>query len=256
MLALHELQQQFAAALYGNAATTLPEYLISDAIVGTQRLQIYRNNVHATLTAALAATYPVVQRLVGNAFFEGCAQAYITLYHSTSGNVSHYGAHFAAFLSQFPPAQTLAYLPDVARLEWACHSTTLCAKASAFPLPRLAAIAPEYWSTLQLELHPSAQLIASTYPILAIWQANQDFATPSTLTLTTTQEYLLVLRRTDVAEIIYLNASTFAFLSQCNAGATFDSACAAALEAESDLDLTALLSRCITEQFVVDFSLP
>lgn len=256
MLALRELQQQFATALYDAESTAVQGCIEAGGITAPQRLQIYRNNLRTTLTEALAATYPVVRRLVGDDFFERCAHHYITLEPSRSGNVSDYGARFAGCLQQFPPAQALPYLPDVARLEWARHEAAKHPCAAPFPLARLASIAPEYWGTLHLYLHPSSQLVTSDYPILAIWLANQEAAVNSTVALTPTQEFLLIVRHVDDVQILRLTASEHAFLEQCRIGAPFDAACAAALDQHADLDVTALLSRFIAERIIVDFSPP
>jgi hypothetical protein len=42
-----------------------------------ERLDIYRNTFLLTLTKALRLCFPVVQKLVGDEFFEGAAQVFI-----------------------------------------------------------------------------------------------------------------------------------------------------------------------------------
>src|SRR2546423_667622 len=75
---------------------------------------VYRRNVLANLRGALAATYPVVARLVGSAFFDEAARRYALACPSASGDLNDYGASFADFLERYEQARSLAYLPDVA----------------------------------------------------------------------------------------------------------------------------------------------
>src|SRR5262245_40379998 len=76
-LALPELQAAFAGYLLGAERGDLAAGIVPGAISAAGRLAIYRNHVRISLTGALAATYPVVQRLVGEAFFAGAARTYV-----------------------------------------------------------------------------------------------------------------------------------------------------------------------------------
>jgi hypothetical protein len=87
------------------------------------RLAVYHRSVRANHDAALAAAYPVVRRLVGDAFFGEAAARYAQAFPSRCGDLHVYGSAFALFLAQYEHARDLAYLPDVARLEWAVHES-------------------------------------------------------------------------------------------------------------------------------------
>ena len=82
-------------------------------------------------------------------------------------------ATIAVFLASYPPARELGYLPDVARLEWAIDQANIAADAAPFDLSALASVAPDALGEMRFQLHPSARLIASPYPVLRIWQVNQ-----------------------------------------------------------------------------------
>lgn len=81
------------------------------------RFAIYRNNLIVSLVDALADTYPVVQQLVGEEFFRAMAHEFVRVQLPASPVLAHYGAGFAEFIEDFPPAAGLPYLPDLARLE-------------------------------------------------------------------------------------------------------------------------------------------
>ena len=137
------------------------------------RLAVYRHGALANLSSSLAATYSVVARLVGDAFFAAAARRHALAAPSASGNLDDYGGDFPAFLAGYPHAQGLPYLADVARLEWALHEARRAPEARPLDLARLATMTPEGAGAVRVALHPSVHFVTSAYPVLAIWEANQ-----------------------------------------------------------------------------------
>ena len=160
MSALALLQRDFMRALLDDAQPAAPG------------IEVYRESVRATHAAALAATYPVVRRLVGDAFFAEAARRHAATHASMSGDLNEYGAGFAAFLARYAPAASLAYLADVAALEWACQECALATESAAFDFSALANIAPGDHGALRFTLHPAVRLVASAHPIVSIHAAN------------------------------------------------------------------------------------
>jgi len=160
MKKLADRQREFLADLYGEAPLAV-------------RAAIYRRNLLANLRDALGAAYPVVRRLVGEAFFAEAADCFARAHPSTSGDLHRYGDGFCAFLEGYAPARSLAYLPDVAQLEWAVARAFHAADARAFDFAALAAIPEDTRGAVVLALQPAATLIRSDYPIASIWEANQ-----------------------------------------------------------------------------------
>src|SRR4029077_8861696 len=155
--ALAEIQRDFLDTVYGEAPLT-------------GRAAIYRRNVLANLRGALAAAYPVVRRLVGDAFFDEAADRYARAHPSASGDLHRHGEAFAAFLERYAPARDLDYLPDVARLEWIIAQAFHAADARVFDFAALAALPEVERGRIRLDLQPPARLIESPHPILSIWE--------------------------------------------------------------------------------------
>lgn len=135
------------------------------------RFTIYQRNHVAGLSAALAKTFPVVQRLVGEAFFAAMAARFIFQSPPRVPMLADYGAGLADFITAFEPAESLPFLADVARLEFARVRAWHAADHQSPPLDgadAVAALLPH-----RIALHPSASLIHSNHPVLAIWAANQ-----------------------------------------------------------------------------------
>ena len=169
---LADLQATFVQALL-RAGLHVPDSV--ESIAGAsreQRLGIYRNNVKASLVAALVARFPVIRRLVGEEFFEATALVFVEHHPPRSPILAEYGADFASFLEGFEPAGELPYLPDIARLEWVRQQAFHAADAEPIGIERLAALAGASLEAACFTLHPAAFVVASPWPIVSIWTTN------------------------------------------------------------------------------------
>ena len=211
MSALGTVQREFMAALFAPGEPT-------DGGVA-----VYRRNVLANLAGALASTYPVVRRLVGEAFFGEAARRHALAVPSASGDLNPYGATFGEFLARYEPARELDYLPDVARLEWALHQSDQAADAPAADPAALARVAPGDEGNVHLSLHPAARLVASPHPILAIWEANQP-GQDGTPDRGRAGERVLVRRGAHGAVAGLVDAGEWNLLVALDAGASLDEA--------------------------------
>lgn len=169
MTALHELQRRFRDAVL--FAAPAPDEILGGRVPAAARIDIYRNNVVGNLTRALRLTYPAIERLVGEAFFATAAAGFINASLPTSADLYQYGCGFADFLAQFEPAIPLAYLPDVARLEWAVVGALHAPPAAPLDLAALATIPSECQPDLVFTPHPTLSLLALATPARAIWEA-------------------------------------------------------------------------------------
>jgi hypothetical protein len=146
--------------------------LLDDAPAAAAGIEVYRRGIRINQAAALAAAYPVVRRLVGDAFFNEAARAYSVQHASRSGDLGEYGDAFAPFLASYAHAASLPYLPDVALLEWACHESERAPEPPPFDFAALGAVPPHVHGELRFALHPAVRLVASIHPIVSIHAAN------------------------------------------------------------------------------------
>jgi hypothetical protein len=169
-----EIQREFAAALLDPSAS-VPSQLSPHAGRAPQkRFAVYRNNVIASLIAALAARFPVVHRLVGDEFFRVMARLYVIGAPPRSPVLLLYGDTFPGFIENFTPAGSLEYLADVAQLEFARGRAYHAADEAPIDRSVLAALAPDEIASLRIALHPSVSLVESRFPIVSIWEAHQQ----------------------------------------------------------------------------------
>ena len=174
--------------------------LLDEAQPAGAGLEVYRRSVRANHAAAIAATYPVVRRLVGDSFFAEAGTRYAAMHTSESGDLNEYGAGFAAFLAGYEHAASLPYLADVAALEWACHECELAPEPAAFDFAALAGVAPRDHAELRFALHPAVRLVSSAHPIVSIHAANAPDR-DGTLTGTPGAERALVRRLDGAAHV-------------------------------------------------------
>ncbi|RME16395.1 MAG: DUF2063 domain-containing protein, partial [Alphaproteobacteria bacterium] len=140
-----------------------------------RRFDVYRNNVAVSLTEALEAAFPVIEKLVGAEFFRAMAGVFLRAHPPKSPVLALWGDDFPAFLEQFGPVAHLPYLADVARLEQALREAYHAADAA--PIDPAALDRPDLAETC-LRLAPATRLICSQWPIHAIWRANTEEGAP------------------------------------------------------------------------------
>lgn len=145
-----------------------------------RRFAVHRNNVAHSLIEALAGRFPVVERLVGEAFFGAMARVFVEAHPPASPVLLAWGGDFAGFLEGFPPLAGLPYLPDVARLEFARGEAFHAADREPVG-PRALALAAQDPATARLALHPSVRVVPSRFAIVSIWAANQAGRAPASV---------------------------------------------------------------------------
>ena len=229
-----------------------------------QRFAIYRNNVLSACAQALSDTFPVCQALVGEAFFSALAMAFAQQHLPRSRRLAFYGQGFAAFVRQFPPAQSLPYLADVAQLEMARVQAYHAADADGVSPERLqAAMHPDAdLPAWRFALHPSLHLINSPMAVLSLWQAHQHDATRRDAWLAEIDlhrpECAAVFRSDGVVLCLPLSSADVALLQGLQAGLSLGAAVGQATKGAGGqaLDISHTLALLIQHQLITDAIAP
>lgn len=195
-MSLKKLQNDFLAAFVDGKLSEqfLQHIKSSQDLSDSDRLSIYQDSITEGLANALRELYPVCERLVGEDFFSGLAYEYIKRTPSLSPNLFNYGDCFPMFVLDFEATKELLYLPDVCCLEWALHGAYYAESQKPLDVDLLSKLGDEEKNALVLTLPPGSTLIASTYPIYHIWQANQSESNDETVSLDEGEDRLLVWR--------------------------------------------------------------
>jgi len=245
---LREIQRRFMQGiLHGESvAGLLPPAAVS----------IYANNARVNFTQTLKLTYPAIWRLVGEDYFRQCAHAFQQSHPSASGDLQHVGRDFPDFLRTLHGAGEFTYLADVARLEWAYQEALIEAEFGALDLTRLMQVAPQDYLQLQFHLQPSVRLLASAFPILAIWEANVgDESGDERIDLGAGGDRLLLVRAFNGIRIHRLAVGELAFLARLGVGDAFAAAVDFASNADPQFDPGAALKKFVALHAIVDFHL-
>jgi len=190
-------------------------HIIAAGLPPAQRLDVYRNTMLGVLANALRLSFPAVHRLVGADFFEGAAQRFAREQPPGCADLNAFGADFPDFLQGFEPAASLAYLPDVARLEWAVNRALHACDARSLDASQLATLAPSEQDRVSFAPHPSISMLRSSFPVDVIWDAvlRQDDASMSAVDLASGPVCLMVERLDGEVQVARLDDGAWRFAS-------------------------------------------
>jgi hypothetical protein len=225
---LHEVQTAMRHGLLDGGDPALAA-LLADSLMPSDRLSIYRNTSRSTLTKALRLNFPAVERLVGEDFFAVAANTYINREPPGTALLDIYGQSFPKFLQVFEPAATLVYLADVARLESAFSRALHAPDLKPLDITRLANIDATEQARVRYKTHPSVSLLASPYPVDAIWRAvlARDDSAIAAINLDAGAVHLLVERRSGDVEIKRLDEPQWRLAQELLSGEILATALAA-----------------------------
>lgn len=247
-----ERQAEFAAAIWSTEAG------VPGGLSPTARFAIHRNNVYAGLLATLQGRYPVIRRLLGEDCFRACMRRFIEHFPPRSPILMQFGQRLPDYIATLDDLRHLAYLSDVARLEWYQHVALHGAEAAPLKAATLAGIAPERMSELVLMLHPTAQILRSHYPVLTIWRANTDNGAlpsiPPRIPADSPGQDVLIVRPREAVLLLPLPPGAAAFVLAVGRGASLADASAAAAYADSDFNLTSILTSLLRHEIFIDYS--
>jgi hypothetical protein len=204
MASLLELQLSFAAALHDPGAGC--------AVRPAANLDVYRNNARHQFRKALAISFPVLLRRVGDDYFRQLCFHYRQRFPSRSGDLHWVGREFAGFLDEHLGGGEYGWLADLARLEWAHGQAAVMDPLPALGVEVLTRFAPEELERLVFQLQPSLSLQTSPFPVFSVWQANQEENAPP-VDQSAGSERFMILSRPDVVEVARVSSSLFSYLS-------------------------------------------
>lgn len=237
---MRELESAFRDGALAGETAAAAALVREDGISAEDRIAVYTNNIVGSLIDVLENTFPAIRRHVGEENFAVAAGAFVRAHPPARPQLDLFGADFAGFLDGFEPArENLPWLPDVARLEWACHDSYFAPDAPRFDPAALGDIAPDDYLDLRFTAHPATRAVASAYPIHAIWQAK-------TLADVAETGYQAIVARPELDVAAHdADAGTYLLFTALAAGQTLGDAAIVAQSEDDDFDLQGALVRLI-----------
>lgn len=239
-------QQAFSRALLDSQLPCPAGLFSANGADPESRFAVYRNNVQSSLLKALAENYPVVVQLVGDAFFQAMAAIYAKSFPPASPLMSDFGHDFGDFIQGFPPAASVPYLADVARLERLRVQAYHAADAPTTRREDIAATLadPELLAGLRLKLNPSVMTLNSPYAIVSLWAAHQNGGRIEDVD-PSQGESALVLRHGLTVEVFAVDNGCLTFVQSLLNGCPLEMAAAYGHDATEAFDLSQSLALLI-----------
>ena len=209
-----------------------------------KRYNVYRNNVTVSLIDALAAVFPSTMRITGTDFFRAMARFHIRATPPSSPLLFEYGHDFPDFIEQYEYARSMPWLADVARIERAWLDAYHAADAEPLAPRALASIPAEGLADTILTPHPTARIVRSRFPAVAIFAANRSDAPVGRIEATGPEDALVTRPHLEVM-VRRLPPGGAVFLTSLIAGEPFGVAAAEALADSPEFDLPASIAEML-----------
>lgn len=222
----------------------------------SRRFAVYRNNVVSSLVDALAATFPVVEELVGIEFFRAMAAVFVRRHPPDSPVLAAYGRTLADFVDSFEPARGVPYLSDVARLEYGRLASFHAADAAAvLEVDSDLAELGHAVEQLRLDLHPSVSVMAFAHAAVSIWAAHNGMGRLEDVDVDV-PEFALISRVAWDVEVVRLPLGGAALIRSLAAGEALGTAVRFAQEVDAAVDVPDALSTLVRQQGITAIRLP
>ena len=249
------MSADFADALLATDGGCPPWLTTWNGSAPEKRFAVYRNNVVVGLIDALADSFPVTQALVGEEFFRAMAREFVRATPPRSPVLALYGDGFGDFIADFPPVAGLAYLADLARLEYLRVLAFHAADASPLTQEALGGVLADEAALplARFALHPSLFVLASAHAVVSLWAAHQAESDARQLAGldTTRAESALVCRRELAVEVFRIESGTADFITALTHGSAFGAAAKQASARDAGFDLAATLALLLRAGAIV-----
>lgn len=221
-------------------------------ISSEERLAVYRHAYFARLHEVLRSDYGALHARLGDAAFHDLAKLYLMAHPPRSFTLRDVGASLPAFLAG-PVAELFAarwpFAADLAALEWGLVEVFDAADDRLLDRDALAALPPEAWSPLTLELIAAHRILALDWPVHRLRQAwSNEQPLPELERRATT---LLVHRHREEVFVRVLGELEERVLAWVREGSDFSAICGRAADEYGDAGspsaVLALLERWLGE---------
>jgi len=250
---LKELQENFANHIYNKKDSKIFPIINSKKISVDKRLDIYRNNIFGSFDDCLEMTYKITKKIVGDDYFSYLCDEYKKQYKSDSGNLEDYGEFFPQLIKELEKKHKLAYLSDIANLEWRFNLAYFSKDITDIDLEKLQSLNEEEFMQLEFCLNPSCHLIASNYPIYSIWQQNIKRNSKEINIEEKKGEFIIISRPDFKVKILQLSKVEFDFLNMIKNQQNLYEIYQTITKKEKFFDIGSIINKFISLRVITNF---
>ncbi len=190
-MSLREIQQRLwrliawpegvRAALREESSDAPPlETLIKsdERLAAEDRLDVYANAYFYRIHDVLAEDFPTLASALSEEDFHDLVTSYLAVHPSESPSLRWIGDRLSGFLAEHEAAASIRgaypFAADLAAYEWATEAVFDAADSEAARRGDLAAVPPEDWDTLPVQLRLSVRLLHLDWPVQRLRTAQRE----------------------------------------------------------------------------------
>jgi hypothetical protein len=171
-------QNEFQRGILSGDDTVLAEILDSPRERRQTLFGVYRYAYGSRLVDAMRTDHALLHGYLGDEMFDEMAHAYVRARPSGHPNLRWFSQGLPDFLKSTAPYSDHPVLSDLAALEKALNDAFDAKDGPVLALADMAGFAPEAWTDLTFQPHPTASRLDLTTNASAIWRALKNDETP------------------------------------------------------------------------------
>ena len=188
-------QAEFQRGILSGDDTVLSEILDSPREKRATLFGVYRYAYGSRLVEAMRNDHELLHLYLGDEMFDEMGHAYVKARPSAHPNLRWFSQGLPAFLKSTEPYATHLELSDLAALEKALNDAFDAAEGRVVALNDMTGFAPEAWSGLKFQPHPSASRLDLATNASAIWLTLKNDETPPDAVALEQPAHLLIWRQ-------------------------------------------------------------
>ena len=234
MNALADFQRALAGHVLTGSAVAPGLVADTEPFPATDRLAVYHSAYRLRLTEALAADFPLLRGLLGEAGFARLAADYIAACPSRAFTLRDFGHALADFLARHGTYRRRPWLRATAIFEWSLLAAVDAADTPALTMADLTAVPPAQFPRLRFRFVPGAQVLRLRWNVPQAWCALQEGEASASPPRLPPAVDCLVWRRQERVYFRTLPVDESALLRALMKGRSFAAACGALARATED----------------------
>lgn len=220
---LRDIQEQFQAYVINGKSDIKSLIIDAPQITIQERIDIYREGYYLRLIEILEREFTVLFKALGKEAFDKLCRSYIDAYPSTHFSVKTFGRHMMKYLQTYPGIEPIHR--EFAEFEWAFGKVLEDADDHQLTLNDMAAVPPEAWGDLRMNLHPSLRLVALHHNTPDVWRAWFDDAEPVAVVRYDTPKTCMLWRFNNMTHYRELEPAHLYMVNAVQAGTSFGELC-------------------------------
>jgi hypothetical protein len=166
MPSLRELQRALSEHIVAGDGPPLEAWIrVPPGADPAARIAVYTEGYPARVTEALRETFPALANILGDGSLAGLSDRYRGALRDEPSNLNDVGADLPHFLRTDPLREQLAFLPELAELEWLVTRCFHAATSDRFDPLDCKSWSIEDWQRAQIRFQPGLALLRSDWPL-------------------------------------------------------------------------------------------